>query len=65
MTERLQAGTIWVNTYRAISYSTPFGGYKRSGIGRENGQEAIMGYLQTKAVWINTATEVPNPFVMR
>jgi aldehyde dehydrogenase (NAD+) len=65
MSERLQAGTIWVNTYRAISYTTPFGGYKRSGIGRENGQEAIMGYLQTKAVWINTATEVPNPFVMR
>ncbi|MFO0995750.1 MAG: aldehyde dehydrogenase [Alphaproteobacteria bacterium] len=65
MSERLQAGTVWVNTYRAISYTTPFGGYKRSGIGRENGQEAIRGYLQTKAVWINTATEVPNPFVMR
>jgi len=65
MSERLQAGTVWVNTYRAISYMTPFGGYKRSGLGRENGQEAIMGYLQTKAVWISTATDVPNPFVMR
>ena len=65
MSERIQAGTVWVNTYRAISYMTPFGGYKHSGIGRENGQEAIRSYLQTKAVWISTATEVPNPFVMR
>jgi len=63
--ERIQAGTVWVNTYRSISYTTPFGGYKRSGLGRENGQEAIMGYLQTKAISISTALEVPNPFVMR
>jgi acyl-CoA reductase-like NAD-dependent aldehyde dehydrogenase len=65
MSERLQAGTVWVNTYRAFSYTTPFGGYKRSGLGRENGQEAIQGYMQTKSVWISTSTEVPNPFVMR
>jgi (Z)-2-((N-methylformamido)methylene)-5-hydroxybutyrolactone dehydrogenase len=63
--ERLQAGTVWVNTYRAVSYLSPFGGYKRSGLGRENGQEAIDGYLHTKSVWISTADEVPNPFVMR
>ena len=37
----------------------------RSGIGRESGQEMIKDYLQTKSVWISTATEVPNPFVMR
>ena len=65
MSERLQAGTIWVNTYRAVSYMSPFGGYKRSGLGRENGQDAIRDYMQTKSVWISTATEVPNPFVMR
>ena len=65
MSERLQAGTVWVNTYRAVSYMSPFGGYKRSGLGRENGQEAIREYMQTKSVWISTATEVPNPFVMR
>jgi acyl-CoA reductase-like NAD-dependent aldehyde dehydrogenase len=65
MSERLQAGTVWVNTYRAFSYTTPFGGYKRSGLGRENGQEAIQGYMQTKSVWISTSNEVPNPFVMR
>ncbi len=62
---RIQAGTVWVNTYRAVSYMSPFGGYKRSGLGRENGQEAIREYMQTKSVWISTATEVPNPFVMR
>ncbi len=62
---RLQAGTVWVNTYRAVSYMSPFGGYKRSGLGRENGAEAIREYLQTKSVWINTDTETPNPFVLR
>ena len=65
MAEKLQAGTVWINTYRAVSYLSPFGGYKRSGIGRESGQEMIREYLQTKSVWISTATEVPNPFIMR
>ena len=65
MAERLQAGTVWVNTYRAVSYLSPFGGYKRSGIGRESGQDMIKEYLQTKSVWISTATEVPNPFILR
>lgn len=65
MSERLQAGTVWVNTYRAISFTSPFGGYKASGIGRENGVEAVDAYLQTKSVWISTASGVPNPFVMR
>jgi len=65
VSERLQAGTVWVNTYRAVSYMSPFGGYKRSGLGRENGQDAIWHYLQTKSVWINTDESVPNPFVMR
>jgi aldehyde dehydrogenase (NAD+) len=62
---RLQAGTVWVNTYRAISFLSPFGGYKRSGIGRENGAEAIYEYLQTKSIWIDTSESAPNPFVMR
>ena len=64
MSERLQAGTVWVNMYRAVSYTSPFGGYKRSGLGRENGQDAIYDFLQTKSVWINLAEEIPNPFVM-
>ncbi len=65
MAEKLQAGTVWVNTYRAVSFLSPFGGYKRSGLGRENGQEMIKEYMQTKSVWISTAKEVPNPFIMR
>jgi aldehyde dehydrogenase (NAD+) len=65
MADRLQAGTVWVNTYRAVSYLSPFGGYKRSGIGRESGQEMLKEYLQVKSVWISTASEVPNPFVQR
>ena len=65
MAERLQAGTVWVNTYRANSYVSPFGGYKRSGFGREGGQEMIKEYLQVKSVWIATTAEAPNPFIQR
>lgn len=65
MSERLEAGTVWVNTYRAVSYMSPFGGYKRSGLGRESGIEAVREYLQTKSVWIDTVGNAPNPFVMR
>jgi aldehyde dehydrogenase (NAD+) len=65
MSERLEAGTVWVNTYRAVSYLSPFGGYKRSGIGRESGLTAIREYLQEKSVWIDTSESTPNPFVMR
>jgi acyl-CoA reductase-like NAD-dependent aldehyde dehydrogenase len=65
MSERLEAGTVWVNTYRAVSYMSPFGGYKRSGLGRESGLTAIREYLQEKSVWIETSETVPNPFVLR
>jgi aldehyde dehydrogenase (NAD+) len=65
MSERIQAGTVWVNTYRAVSYLSPFGGYKDSGMGRENGMQAIYEYLQLKSVWINTGAATANPFVMR
>jgi aldehyde dehydrogenase (NAD+) len=63
--DKLKAGTVWINTYRSVSYMSPFGAYKRSGLGRENGQEMIKAYLQTKSVWISTLTEVPNPFIQR
>lgn len=65
MSEKLQAGTVWVNTYRAVSFMAPFGGYKDSGIGRENGIDAIREFLQTKAVWINSGAQPGNPFVIR
>ena len=65
MSEGIKAGTVWVNTYRAVSYMAPFGGYKDSGVGRENGMQAIFEYLQQKSVWINTGAATANPFVMR
>ncbi|KAL1916857.1 uncharacterized protein VTP21DRAFT_5561 [Calcarisporiella thermophila] len=49
----LQAGTVWVNCYNELDYSTPFGGFKHSGIGRENGEEVLSNYLETKTVKIN------------
>jgi len=64
ISKRIRAGTVWVNAYRVVSYMSPFGGYKRSGIGRENGQAMIYEYLQTKSVWINTNKVIANPFVM-
>lgn len=65
MSERLDVGTVWVNTYRAVSYTSPFGGTKRSGIGRESGMESVNEFLQTKSVWIATEVSASNPFVMR
>ncbi len=65
LSEKLEAGTVWINTYRAVSYLSPFGGYKRSGIGRESGLTAIKEYLQEKSVWIDAQGAPSNPFVMR
>jgi acyl-CoA reductase-like NAD-dependent aldehyde dehydrogenase len=63
--ERLQAGTIWVNTYRVGGPATPFGGYKRSGLGREGGTEALKEWVNTKTVWMCGKPDTKNPFVMR
>jgi acyl-CoA reductase-like NAD-dependent aldehyde dehydrogenase len=63
--ERLQAGTIWVNTYRTGGPSTPFGGYKRSGLGREGGTEALKEWVNTKTVWLCGKPDTKHPFVMR
>lgn len=65
MSQRLEAGTVWVNTYRAVSFMSPFGGYKSSGLGRESGIHAIYEFLQTKSTWISLSDQVANPFIMR
>jgi len=65
MAQRLQAGSVWVNTYRTSAPMSPFGGYKRSGLGREGGADAIKAYTQVKSVWIDLNEEYPSPFVMR
>ncbi|MEM7506717.1 MAG: aldehyde dehydrogenase [Pseudomonadota bacterium] len=65
LSDRLRAGTVWVNIYRAVSYTSPFGGIKQSGIGRENGIKAIEEFMTTKSVWFNTAPTVANPFELK
>ncbi|MEY5099384.1 MAG: hypothetical protein RJA36_2103 [Pseudomonadota bacterium] len=64
MPKRLQAGTVWVNAYRVVSYLAPFGGVKASGLGRENGIRAIHEYLEPKSVFINPRPGIANPFVL-
>ncbi len=49
----LRAGTVWVNTYNRYDPTTPFGGYKQSGFGRDLGMQALEGYTQVKSVWID------------
>ena len=65
LARKLEAGTVWANTYRALTFNSPFGGYKASGIGRQNGIEAVYQYLQTKSVWCELGDEVQDPFVMK
>ncbi len=65
MADRIRAGTVWVNNYRMTSTTSPFGGFKMSGMGREGGIAGMREYLEVKSVWISTHTEFPNPFVRR
>jgi betaine-aldehyde dehydrogenase len=58
---RLQAGTIWINTYNITPIEVPFGGYKQSGIGRENSLAAIDHYTQLKSVYVETG-DVDAPY---
>jgi acyl-CoA reductase-like NAD-dependent aldehyde dehydrogenase len=53
MAARLEAGTVWVNTYNFYDPAAPFGGYKQSGFGRELGMHALAEYTQVKTVWID------------
>jgi betaine-aldehyde dehydrogenase len=49
---RLEAGTVWINTYKQLSIATPFGGFKHSGLGREKGVGGMRLYQQTKSVYV-------------
>ncbi|WP_433709457.1 aldehyde dehydrogenase [Nocardia sp. CA-084685] len=63
---RLVAGTVWINTYRALSPMSPLGGFKSSGLGKENGFAVMEQYTRTKSVWVNTDdSPAADPFVMR
>src|SRR5436190_1934319 len=50
---RLQAGTVWINTYNVYDTAAPFGGYKQSGFGREMSAHALEHYTQVKSVWVD------------
>jgi len=52
---KLQAGTVFINTYNDCDVNVPFGGFKNSGHGRENCIEALYAYTQIKAIYVNTA----------
>ncbi len=66
MAAALDAGTVWINTYRAMSPMSPLGGFKQSGMGKENSPEVMREYTRLKSVWVNTSDEpTADPFVLR
>ena len=64
MAKKLNVGTVWINTYRNVSYMAPFGGFKQSGYGKDNGIEAMDAFLQTKTVWVELEGVTRDPFVI-
>ena len=61
---RLRAGTVWVNAYRVVGPHVPFGGFGASGIGRENGVDAVKEYTENKSVWVELTGATRDPFVL-
>jgi acyl-CoA reductase-like NAD-dependent aldehyde dehydrogenase len=61
---RLRAGTVWINAYRVVSPHVPFGGLGDSGLGRENGADAIREYTETKSVWVELTGATRDPFTL-
>jgi len=60
----LRTGTVWINAYRVVGPDVPFGGFGQSGLGRENGIEAVHEYTQTKAVWVELSGGTRDPFTL-
>lgn len=61
MVSRVRAGTVWVNNYRVLGHTQPFGGFGSSGTGREMGIDALDAYTENKSVWLDTGNEVVFP----
>lgn len=61
---RIKAGSVWINAYRVVAPSVPFGGFKSSGLGRENGTGSLDAYLETKAVWVELSGGTRDPFTL-
>jgi aldehyde dehydrogenase (NAD+) len=64
MSRALRVGTVWINAYRTLNQTMPFGGVKHSGLGRENGVEALSAFLVDKAVWVELSGSTRDPFVL-
>ena len=60
----LRAGTVWINAYRVVGPDVPFGGFGLSGLGRENGIDAVHEYTQTKAIWVELTGGTRDPFTL-
>src|SRR6266571_1745417 len=60
----MRTGTVWINAYRVVGPDVPFGGYGLSGIGRENGIDAVREYTQTKAIWVELTGGTRDPFTL-
>lgn len=58
---RLQAGMVWINNYNVFPPEVPFGGYKMSGFGRENGLAALQGYSQEKTIYVEMGQDIDCP----
>jgi (Z)-2-((N-methylformamido)methylene)-5-hydroxybutyrolactone dehydrogenase len=65
VSKAIQAGTVWINTYRAIACQSPFGGTKESGFGRERGEEALAEFTAFKNVMIDYSDNVRDPFSIK
>ena len=61
---KLNAGTVWVNAYRVVSYAVPTSGRMESGYGYENGRQAINEFISYKSVWINLSDNTRDPFTI-
>ncbi|QHI97452.1 aldehyde dehydrogenase family protein [Xylophilus rhododendri] len=61
----MQAGSVWVNTYRAVAAQAPFGGFKESGIGRERGEAGLLEYMTTRNVMIDYSDAERDPFAIK
>lgn len=60
--KKLKAGTVWVNTYYTIPAESPWGGFKQSGIGRENGIYGLEAFLEIKTIYEDSSGEVNKPY---
>lgn len=64
MAHAVRAGTVWINAYRVVAPNVPFGGFKASGLGRENGIDAMKHYTEPKAIWVELTGATRDPFTV-